>query len=596
MINLMTVISIGLRKALLSAVFLSAATITPFAAADDQGIQPEVGTGTAQNRAVTATREMVAAANPHAARAGADILAQGGSAVDAAIAMQLVLNLVEPQSSGIGGGAFLLHYQAETGSIDAFDGRETAPSAATRDLFVKPDGSLPGYFEALVGGKSVGAPGLLRMFEEAHRTHGRMPWASLFEPAIALAESGFAISPRLNNLAGRVPTIKHMPAAARYLLDETGAPKLVGDILRNQDFADSLKKIAVGGADAFYTGDIANDMVAAIENAAVNPGLLTLDDLAGYTAKQRPPVCMPYREFKVCGMGPPSSGGLTVLQILGFLAQFDMAALQPDSVEALHLFAEASRLAYADRDLYIADPDFVEIPIHGMLDADYLAGRAALIDPDRAAEAVVAGTPPGAQDATLIPAESPELPATSHLSVVDRNGNAAALTTSIEFAFGSALMVRGFLLNNQLTDFSFAAERDGRIVANRVEPGKRPRSSMAPTFVFDSQGRLSMVLGSPGGSRIICYVAKTLIAAIDWRLDIQAAIDLPHRCNRGGATELEKNTGLESLEAGLTARGHTVKIRDMNSGLHAIHVTYDDNGPTLRGAADPRREGQAIGR
>jgi len=595
MIKFSTPMRFELRRAAQPAAILFGMAIAPFAAADDQGIQPEVGTGTAQNTAATSTREMVAAANPHAARAGAEILAQGGSSVDAAIAMQLVLNLVEPQSSGIGGGAFLLHYQAASGAVLAYDGRETAPAAAASDLFVKPDGSLPGYFEAVIGGKSVGAPGLLRMLEVAHQAHGRLPWASLFEPATALAESGFAISPRLNNLAGRVPTIKQMPAIADYLLDADGTPKAVGTILRNQAFADSLKQIAAGGANEFYQGDIASDIVAAVQNAMVNPGVLSQEDIATYAAKMRAPVCLPYRGYRVCGMGPPSSGGTTVLQILGVLAHFDMAALAPDSVEALHLYAEASRLAYADRDLYIADPDFVEIPVNGLLDPGYLKVRAALIDTARAADAVVAGTPPGALKADRQHAASPELPATSHVSVVDRDGNAAALTTSIEFAFGSALMVRGFLLNNQLTDFSFAPERDDRLVANRVEPGKRPRSSMAPTIVFDPQGRLSMVLGSPGGSRIICYVAKTLIAAIDWQLDIQAAVDLPHRCNRGGATELEQDSGLEGLEAALVARGHTVKIGDMNSGLHAIHITYDGTGPTLRGAADPRREGQAIG-
>lgn len=565
------------------------------AGADNQGVQPESGTGATAQRTATASLDMVAAANPHAARAGAAILAEGGSATDAAIAAQLVLNLVEPQSSGIGGGAFLVHYQASSGAVQSYDGRETAPAAATGSLFVKPDGDLPGYFEALVGGRSVGTPGLLRMLEVAHKQHGELPWARLFEPAIALAESGFAISPRLNGLANRVPTIKQMPAISDYLLDADGAAKPVGAILRNQAFADSLKRIAAGGADAFYRGDIATDMIAAVRNAPVNPGLLRESDLAGYVARLRAPVCLPYRGYRVCGMGPPSSGGTTVLQILGLLAHFDLAAMAPNSAEAVHLFAEASRLAYADRDLYIADPDFVAVPVNGLLDPGYLKSRAALIDSQRAAPEVVAGRPPGAHQATWQSAASPELPATSHISVVDRDGNAVALTTSIEFAFGSALMVRGFLLNNQLTDFSFAPERDGQLVANRVEAGKRPRSSMAPTIVFDPQGRLAMVVGSPGGSRIICYVAKTLIATIDWNLDIQAAVDLPHRCNRGGATELEQDTAIAGVEAALTARGHTVETRDMNSGLHAIHITYDGGAPRLRGAADPRREGRAIG-
>ena len=572
-----------------------------------QAVQPETGTGTTVRARVPAASEMVAAANPHAARAGARILAAGGSAIDAAIATQLVLNLVEPQSSGIGGGAFLLHHEAATGTLRTYDGRETAPAAARPDLFVKPDGSLPdlfvkpdgslpGYFEALAGGRSVGVPGLLRMLEAAHRAHGKLPWPALFAPAIALAEAGFAISPRLNKLVSRVPTIARFPDTAAYFLDAGGMPKPIGETLRNPMFADTLRRIADGGADVFYRGAIAHNIVQAVTTAAVNPGRLSAGDLAGYASKLRPPVCLTYRGYRVCGMGPPSSGGLTVLQILGMLENFDIAALAPNSAAAVHLFAEASRLAYADRDLYIADSDFVAVPADGLLDRSYLRVRAALIDADTAAVDAAAGMPPGAERAKRRSAESPEPPGTSHVSIVDRHGNAVALTTSIEFAFGSGFMVRGFLLNNQLTDFSFAPEHDGREVANRVEPNKRPRSSMAPTMVFDPRGRLSLVVGSPGGSRIICYVAKTLVAVIDWGLDAQAAIDLPHRCNRGHATELERNTEPAALKATLTARGHAVTLRDMNSGLHAIQLDHEGDGHALFGAADPRREGLVAGR
>ena len=564
--------------------------------AETQAPEPETGAGQTVRTESPAYTEMVAAAHPLAADAGARVLAAGGSAVDAAIATQLVLNLVEPQSSGIGGGAFLLHYEAVTGDLRTYDGRETAPAAATPELFVNPDGSLPGYFEALAGGRSVGAPGLLRMLEAAHRAHGVLPWRDLFEPAIALAQTGFEIGPRLNMLLSLVPTIAPFPDAAAYFLDGDGTPKKVGTLLRNPAFADTLRRIADGGSDAFYRGDVAHDIVRTVTTAPVNPGRLSAADLAGYAPKLRPPVCLAYRGYRVCGMGPPSSGGLTVLQILGMLEQFDMAALAPNSAAAVHLFAEASRFAYADRDLYIADPDFVAVPADGLLDRSYLQARASLIDVDKAAESVAAGVPPGAEGLTRRGAGSTEPPGTTHLSVVDRHGNAVSLTSSIEFAFGSGLMVRGFLLNNQLTDFSFAPERDGRAVANRVEPDKRPRSSMSPTMVFDDQGRLRLVVGSPGGSSIICYVAKTLVAVIDWKFDLQSAVDLPHRCNRGGATELERDTELASLEAALAARGHVVKVLDMNSGLHAIGLDHGGEGHALSGAADPRREGVAAGR
>ncbi len=580
---------IGLASAAMAIALLA---VSP-AIADAQGVQPEIATGAAARAQVMATREMAVAANPHAARAGAEILAAGGSAVDAAIAMQLVLNLVEPQSSGIGGGAFLLHYDAGNDLVTSHDGRETAPAAATAERFLNPDGSAPGYFEALVGGRSVGTPGLLRMLEDVHDRFGTLPWAELFEPAIALADEGFEISPRLAKLAGWAPTLRRLPVAAAYFLDADGKAKPAGTLLQNPDYAFGLRAIAEGGANAFYRGLLAGEMVAAVTGAAINPGDLTRGDLARYKAMERPPVCLTYREHRICGMGPPSSGGITVLQIMAFLSAHDMAALAPGSEQATHLIAEAGRLAYADRDRYIADPDFVDVPA-GLLDEAYLRHRAALIDAARAGEGK-AGLPPGARQGWL-DAPSPELPATSHLSVVDAEGNAVAMTTSIEFAFGSAVMVRGFLLNNQLTDFSFAPERDGELVANRVEPGKRPRSSMAPTLVFDADGKLKLVLGSPGGSRIICYVAKTLVAVIDWRMDVQAAVDSPNICNRNGKTDIERGTPLEGLAEGLAARGHEVAIRDMNSGLHAIHLIRDGDGTVqMQGAADRRREGIAAG-
>ena len=570
-----------------------AALAAPAARAADPAA-PETGTGIADPAPFSARSEIAVAAHPLAAQAGADILADGGGAVDAAIAAQMVLNLVEPQSSGIGGGGFMLHYEAASGALTSWDGRETAPARARADLFLKPDGSAPGYIEALVGGRSVGAPGLLRMLERAHAAYGRLPWSALFAPAIALSEAGFSIGPRLRALAERVPTLSVFPETAAYFLAADGAPKPAGTVLRNPAFADTLRLVARGGADAFYEGPIARGIVAAVQGAARNPGLLELPDLASYAAKERAPVCLVYRGYRVCGMGPPSSGGVTVLQILGMLAGAPMPPA--GSVEAVHLVAEAMRLAYADRDRYIADPDFAAVPTNGLLDPVYLAARASEIDLRRAGGPRAAGAPPGSAAAPPRPPPDAERPSTTHLGVVDRWGNAVSMTSSVEFAFGSALMTRGFLLNNQLTDFAFMPERGGAPVANRAAPGKRPRSSMAPTMVFDPAGRLSLVLGSPGGSRIICYVATTLIAVIDRGLDPQAAAAAPHWCNRNGATELEAETPLAALAPALEALGHEVAVSDMNSGLHIVAVERAPGGAVLRAGADPRREGAAAGR
>ena len=485
-------------------------------------------------------RHMISSANPLASAAGRDILRAGGSAVDAAIAAQAVLTLVEPQSSGIGGGAFLMHFRKSDGRIEAFDGRETAPAAIRPDVFVTADGKRRSFRDASTGGAAVGVPGILRMLALAHKEHGKLPWARLFDRAIALSENGFAISPRLHAMIGRSKDLKDFPAARAYFLTPDGAAKPVGTILRNPALADTYRRLAADGAEAFYRGGIARDISAAVAKAARNPASMTLADIASYRAKKRPPTCRPYRAWRLCGMPPPTSGGLTTLQILGLLEGFDMARIAPSSVQAVHLISEASRLAYADRGRYIGDPDFVSVPVDGMLDADYLRRRAERISSGESMGKARPGRPRGAENARFADDRSEGFPSTSHLSVIDRDGNAVSMTTTIERAFGSRLMVRGFLLNNQLTDFAFIPRRDGRAVANAVAPGKRPRSSMSPTLVFDADGKLFATVGSPGGSRIITYVTKTLIGLLDWKLDMQAAIDLPNHANRNGATELEK--------------------------------------------------------
>jgi len=571
------------------AVAIAAASLFACAAPQAQPA-PEPATPIAPKQVVTAKRFMVVAAHRLAARAGYDVLRQGGNAVDAAIAVQLVLNLVEPQSSGIGGGGFLLYYGAHERKLRAYDGRETAPAAARGDRFLDASGRPLDWPDAVVSGKSAGVPGLLRMLELAHRGHGKLPWARLFEPAIRLAEDGFPISLRLHALLAADRYLARDDNARRYFYLQNGTAKPAGAVLKNLEFAAVLRRIAAEGAGAFYRGAIARDIVAAVRGRERAPGDLAETDLAAYAAKEREPLCGAYRRWKICGMPPPSSGGFTVLQILGILERVGPRALRPDSLEAVHLFAEAGRLAYADRNLYIADPDFVAAPLAALLDSRYLASRAKLIDVRRSMGRARAGAPPGVPGAYGL-AEPPELPSTTHVSIVDAEGNAVAMTTSIEAAFGNRQMVRGFLLNNELTDFSWTPEQGGRPVANRVEAGKRPRSSMAPTMVFDEKGQLYMVIGSPGGHSIINYVAQTLVGVLDWGMDIQQAIASPHRGSRNGPTELEQGTPLEKLAPALRQMGHTVRIRPETSGLHGIVRTPSG----WAGGADPRREGVALG-
>lgn len=558
-----------------------------------QSPQPEDSTGRGSHMLAIADRHMVAAAHPEAVAAGLAMLRKGGSAADAAIAVQLVLNLVEPQSSGIGGGAFALFHDRSTGKTIAYDGRETAPAAATPDLFLKADGSPMEFGEAVVGGRSVGTPGTVALLASLHASHGKLDWAVLFQPAITLAQDGFTVGPRLAAMlhGPRAERLKTFTETRDYFFPD-GAPLTAGSRKTNPAFAETLERIAVQGPDAFYRGGLAQAMVAAVHKAPVNPGSLSLSDLSSYQTIIREPVCHGYRAYRVCGMGPPSSGGLTVGQILGILANFDLPALGPENIQSWHLLNEASKLAFADRNQYMADSDFVPVPTEGLLDRDYLAARAGLIRTTTSIiPPMVPGSPPGAPQQPPAADTQNGRPGTSHISIVDADGNAISMTTTIEGAFGSQLMVGGFLLNNELTDFSFRPEKDGRPVANRLEPGKRPRSSMAPTLVFDRDDNLRLVVGSPGGSRIIGYVAKTLVAVLDWQMDIQAAIDLGHLVNRNRFTDLEAGTPAESLRTPLEALGNRVRIGDMNSGLHGIEVIDD----VLRGGADPRREGIARG-
>ncbi|VVM65457.1 gamma-glutamyltransferase [Pseudomonas fluorescens] len=556
-----------------------------------------------------AEKYMAAAANPLAAEAGREMLRRGGSAIDAAIAMQAVLTLVEPQSSGIGGGALIVLWDGK--AVRTYDGRETAPAGATEKLFLQANGQPMGFNQAQIGGRSVGTPGVLRALELAHQKHGRLPWAQLFEPAIQLAEQGFAISPRLHQLIAADSSMPRSAEMMAYFRNADGSPKAVGTNLKNPPLAAVFKRIAREGADALYKGPIAEEIAARVQGHA-NPGSLSVSDLAHYQAKERAPLCTDYKRWQVCGMPPPSSGGIAVAQILGTLQALEArdkrlalaplkpvkttapAGIEPDPL-AVHLISEAERLAYADRAQYLADADFVPVPVKGLVDPAYLASRAALIG-ERSMGTAKPGIPPGIQVA-YAPDRSPLRISTSQVVAVDDAGGAVSMTTTIESAFGSHIMVQGFMLNNEMTDFSFIPEENGQKVANRVEPGKRPRSSMAPTLIFDRQsGEFLATVGSPGGSQIIEYVAKSAIGLLDWNLDAQAAINLPNFGSRNGPTELERGQFSPMLIQALKDKGHSVSEIDMTSGTQAIVRVKDAQGKaSLAGGADPRREGQALG-
>lgn len=542
----------------------------------------------AQGKPVYAQDWMVSVANPYAAEAAAAVLSRGGTAADAMVAAQAVLGLVEPQSSGLGGGAFLLWYDAKTATLSTLDGRETAPLAARPTLFQDESGEPLKFFDAVVGGRSVGVPGTPALMQEAHKRWGNMSWAGLFERGITLSEEGFVVSARLASMVQfDAERLGFDPDTRAYFLPN-GRPIAEGQLLQNAAYAESLRTLAGNGIAPFYTGRIAKDIVQKVRSVSANPGVLSDVDFALYQVRERAPVCALYREHDICGMGPPSSGGVSVGQILGMLEGYDLSS--PFDASVWRLFGDATRLSFADRGRYLADDDYVPVPTQGLIAPEYLAARAMLLNRDTALEEALAGEPEFDHSLQLADDESLELPSTSHISIVDRYGNALSMTTTIENAFGSRLMVGGFLLNNELTDFSFRSHRNGVPIANRVEPGKRPRSSMAPTIVM-KDGAPVVVVGSPGGSRIIPYVAKTVLAHIDWGLNPQAAVSLPHLVNRFGVYDVEEGTAAEEMAGPLRKMGFEVNVRGLNSGLHMIVMGADG----LVGGADPRREGVVLG-
>ncbi|MEC8233384.1 MAG: gamma-glutamyltransferase [Pseudomonadota bacterium] len=552
--------------------------------------EPEAATGYIEKKAFEAQEYMVVAANPYASWAGKNILEKGGSAIDAAGAVQAMLSLVEPQSSGIGGGAFILYWDNKNKVLHTFDGRETAPTSVNSHWFMKGNSPMR-WIDAVVGGKSVGVPGAVKALEMAQNEFGKLPWNTLFDDTIATAEEGFKVSPRLAKLVALDyhPGLKTFPASSVYFFP-AGNPLQEGVIKKNRKLAKTLRGIADKGSDYLLKGDVAQKIVDAVNSAEINPGQMTLEDLASYEPVKREPVCGLYHEKRICGMAPPSSGGVNVYQILKMLEGFDLSKYSPDSVEFANLYTQASAMSYADREKFIADSDFTNLPFAAMINTAYLERRAQSIDVDKKWRRARAGNPYAEANVAL--GTSMELPNTSHVSIVDKEGNAVSMTTSIEFMFGSGIMVEGFLLNNQLTDFSFSPTKDRFPVPNRVEPGKRPRSAMSPTMVFDKEGNLEVVVGSPGGSRIVSYVAQTLIGVIDFDLDIQQAINMPKITNRNDYTALEKGTPIANLEGALTELGHNVKVVDLNSGLHGIQF----KSGKLIGGADPRREGIAVGK
>lgn len=556
-------------------------------------VQPEGQTALNQqtdNNLVSGKSWMLATANQHASKAGARVLRDGGNAIDAMITVQTVLGLTEPQSSGMGGGGFLVYWNNQKKQLTTYDGRETAPQKITPKLFLKDDGKPLKFFDAVISGLSVGVPGIPKLLHEMHKTHGSTPWENLMEPAITLANEGFKISPRLSGLIERRQKfLKRSKATRSYFFKQDGTPRTTGERLKNPEYAETLRMYQQQGADAFYKGPIAESIVDAVHNATGRRGTLSLGDLTNYQIKERTPVCSSYRGHEICGMGPPSSGAIAVSQILGALEPFDLKGLGPDNAESWQLIGDATRLAFADRGRYVADADFLPIPTRGLLSKTYLKERSELLKQGTRLDVAKPGTPTFDHALNYADDQSLELPSTSHFVIRDAKGNIISMTSTIETAFGSSLMASGFLLNNQLTDFSFATHSNGRLIANSAAPGKRPRSSMAPTIIL-KDGEPKIAIGSPGGSRIIPYVTKSIIAMLDWNMSIDEAIELPHLTNRFGTFALEANTKAVEYQAALEALGYQTVVISMTSGLHGL-VIHEDR---LEGSADPRREGIVI--
>lgn len=552
---------------------------------------PEPATPVMQGSSATGSRFMVVTAHPEATRAGYEVLKGGGSAADAAVAVQLVLGLVEPQSSGLGGGGFALYYDAATNQVHSYDGRETAPSTAGKYLFTNENGDPMKFYDAAVGGRAVGVPGTLRLLEMMHKQFGVKPWRDLFSRAITLAETGFTVTPRLAAMVEKdAQNLREFTPTTLYYFPDSVTPINAGGILKNPLYGQTLRHVAINGADGFYKGPIAESIAKAVQEDEANPGLLSVEDMANYKAIERKTICGMYRGYMICSMGEPSSGGIMLLASLGILENFNLATMGRNNPQAWHLISEASRLAFADRNYYIGDPHYVQSPNEKLFDPEYLRSRAALIDPSKASKKIMPGIPKGWEK--IKPAQEPiypKPPGTTHFSIVDAKGNIVSMTDSVEDSFGSRMFVHGFMLNNQLTDFSFIPEIDGKMVANRVEGGKRPRSTMTPVIVFDRNGKPALVIGSAGGSAIMGYVLERIIGMIDWKEDIRTSLAAPNIVNRGKGIELEE--GAAELAEPLRKIGHPVEMTELNSGLTAIQI---QNG-IMTGAADPRREGTAQG-
>ncbi len=551
-------------------------------------ISPEKGGIKFQKQSLKAKNQIVVTAHPLASTAAYNILHNGGNAIDAMVTAQTVLGLVEPQSSGLGGGAFLVYYDAKSQTITTFDGRETAPFEAPNDLFMAKDKTPLAFFDAVVGGRSVGTPGTVKLLWETHKKYGQKLWEDLLKPASKLASNGFKVSPRLaNSIKNDSKHLQTDITTASYFFPD-GQPLKEGENLKNPNYADTLKQLSVNGGDYYYGKEFSQSIVEKVKQAK-NSGHLSTKDFKQYTIIERLATCSTYHQYNICGMGPPSSGAITVSQTLGILENLKLSQMSPDKAQTWHIISEASRLAFADRGLYIADPSYVNIP-SGLLSKTYFRNRAKLINTQSSSKVISPGKPDALTTSKFSQGRSPEQNSTSHFVIVDRIGNIVSMTSTIENGFGSRLMVKGFLLNNELTDFSFSSEKNGKLVANRVEAGKRPRSSMAPTIVFKNN-KPYLALGSPGGSRIINYVTNSLIAILDWQYPIQNAFNMPHIVNRFGTMDVEENTSATNLISDFKSMGYEVSMRNLNSGLHG--VLFTDSG--MIGAADNRREGLVVG-